>query len=169
MTQAELLWTEMYKDYINGNSFAEPDVVACNRILTGWARGTDAAAVDHAEVMLEQMWKLHNHGSLPNIRPSVATYNSVIFCWKHSQRPYAPTRVDSLLHEMSRFYKTGQMVLPPNHVSFRTALKTWKQSSYTPAKAKRISMLERELHKRFGIVADGGSWKGSPRGGYGAN
>jgi hypothetical protein len=166
MHQAEALWTEMYKDYINGNHFAEPDVVVCNRILTGWARSNDNAAVDRAEIMLQHMWKLHDAG-LPDIRPTVGSYNSIIFCWKHSRRPYAPTRVDSILHEMGRFFKIGRIEKPPSHVSFREAIKTWKQSAYSHNKSMRISMLERELYKRFGIVDDGS--KGVPRGGRGGN
>jgi hypothetical protein len=164
MHQAESLWTEMYKDYISGNHFAEPDVVACNRILTGWARSNDNAAVERAEIMLQHMWKLHDAG-LRNIRPTVGSYNSLIFCWKHSRRHYAPTRVDSLLFEMGRFFKMGRIEKPPSQVSFREALKTWKHSSYSPVKAKRITMLERELYQRFGIV-DNGS-KGGPRNGRG--
>jgi hypothetical protein len=72
--------------------------------------------------------------------------------------------VDSLLHEMGRFFKTGRIEKPPNHVSFRTAIKTWRHSSYSPHKAKRITMLERELYKRFGMVEES---KGGRRDGRG--
>mmetsp|Transcript_19378 Transcript_19378/g.28472 ORF Transcript_19378/g.28472 Transcript_19378/m.28472 type:complete len:674 (+) Transcript_19378:61-2082(+) len=104
-----------------------PDTISYNTVIEAWAKSGEKGAAQKAEVILKQMQKLHDDGSLI-VKPDTISFNAVINAWAKSGTKGSAQRAEYMLQQMQTRYDAGETEVEPNTISFTTVINAWATS-----------------------------------------
>ena len=117
--KADALLQTLCNDYLERKGSVKVDIIAFNTVISAWSRQRDNDAAMRAEEVFQTLERVHNE---LGIRPDTVTYTSRISAWSSSSDPWASQRVLSILSDMQRKFKAGDMLCKPNAITFNWGL-----------------------------------------------
>jgi pentatricopeptide repeat protein len=102
-----------------------PTVIEYNTVLSALAR---CGRPDEVEGMLIKMDEMAKRPERSAVKPDKLSFTIAIDAWSRSQSPDALRRASSILDEMLRRYRAGDMRVKPDHFTFSVLMKTCLQA-----------------------------------------
>ena len=132
-----------------------PDRIAFQCVLNAWAKRKDAMAASRAEAILRKMRELDKSG-VADVKPDIASYNSVLSCIANSRCDDATDRAEAILALLIGPYNGGGEVakpatiasgtVMPNRFTFYYVLRAWEKSGDPIISPSRAEAILRQMH-----------------------
>ena len=142
--QAEEIWFEMLKDYVEGKIDAKPGEDTCKAILTSWLISGAPDAIERTTAMMDRLAEI-DQSQILELELNLNTYYLMLDICSKSSVPDIVQGAETIIRKMKEVHEAGARSPLPDTRCFNIAINCWGKSG----QAERAEALFWEMYRSY--------------------